>query len=173
MFDPQFVTQFWPSFYATVFGGVAISATFFWLKEHLFSLPSITGAWECHLVVTASAYNPFKGMDLWYRVVLLQDGRNLIGRGEKYKDHAANQSPRSYDGKHRIGTEIQGRIDKNLTKPDVVRVHWSEDGEDRISSTICVLNISGSKSKGNLSGKFYSTAGECHGHTTWTRVAKI
>lgn len=173
MFDAQFATQFWPSFYATVFGGVALSVTFFLLKEHLFSLPSITGVWECHLIVKESAFNPYRGMDLWYRVILLQDGRKLIGRGEKYKDHAANQPPRSYDGKHRIGTEIQGRIDKNITKSDVVRIQWTEDGKNRISSTICELNISGSKSKGNLSGRFYSTAGECHGYATWTRVAKI
>lgn len=173
MFDTNFATQFWPGFYATVLGGIALSATFFLLKEHLFSLPSITGIWECHLVVSESAFNPYKGMDLWYRVVLLQDGRKLIGRGEKYKDHAANQPPRNYDGKHRIGTEIQGTIEKSVTKSDVVRVQWNENGENRISSTICELNISGSKSKGNLSGKFYSTAGECHGHTIWTRITKL
>lgn len=172
MFDTQFATQFWPSFYATVLGGIALSVTFFLLKEHLFALPSVTGVWECHMVVSDSAYNPFKGMELWYRIVLLQDGTRVIGRGEKHKDHAANQPPRRYDGIHRIGTEIQGRIDKSLTKPDVIRVHWAEDGESRISSTICELNVSGSKSKGNLVGAFYSTAGECYGHTTWTRVIK-
>lgn len=173
MFDTAFALQFWPSLLSTVLGGFALSTIFFWVKEHLFSLPSLTGVWECHLVVCESAYNPYKGMDLWHRVVLLQDGKQLTGRGEKYKDWAANQPVRTYDGIHRLGSEISGSLEKRITKSDVIRIHWSEEGELRKSSTICELSISGSKSTGNLSGKFYTTAGECRGHATWTRVSQL
>lgn len=126
MFDTPFALQFWPSFVSTVIGGFAISAIFFWLKEHLFSLPSLTGVWECHLVVGESAYNPYKGMELWHRIVLLQEGTKLTGRGEKYKDWAANHPVRTYDGKHRVESQITGGIEKSVTKSDVIRIHWSE-----------------------------------------------
>lgn len=172
MLDTPFALQFWPSFVSTVIGGFAISAIFFWLKEHLFSLPSLTGVWECHLVVGESAYNPYKGMELWHRIVLLQEGTKLTGRGEKYKDWAANHPVRTYDGKHRVESQITGGIEKSVTKSDVIRIHWSEAGELRTSSTLCELLVSGSKATGNLSGKFYSTAGECNGHASWTRITR-
>ena len=172
MFDTPFALQFWPSFVSTVMGGIAISAIFFWLKEHLFSLPSLTGVWDCHLVVCESAYNPYKGMELWHRVILLQEGTKLTGRGEKYKDSTANQPVRTYDGKHRFESQITGGIEKSVTKSDVIRIHWREIGELRASSTLCELLVSGSKITGDLSGKFYSTAGECKGHATWTRITR-
>lgn len=167
--DAIFLNQFWPSFWATVFGGVVLTVIFFFVKEQIFSLPAVNGVWECQQTTLESAYNPFKGMTVCYRIVLLQDKEKIVGTGEKDRD-SGSTGDHAYGGAHRIPIEISGRIEKSFTRSDLIQIHWSEDGTDRKSTTFHELQISGSKSKGALFGKFNSTAGKCSGTARWTRV---
>ena len=163
-----FYIQFWPSLAATVFGGILLTLIFFVGKERLFSLPSVSGEWECTQITSDSAYMPFKGMKVWYQIVLLQDKEKITGTGEKDRD-SGSTGDHYYTGAHRISIEITGRIEKSFTRPDVIRIHWSEDGTTRKSTTFHELLLSGSKTKGGFFGKFSSTAGACVGTAIWVR----
>lgn len=165
--DP-FYSQFWPNFAGTVFGGIFLTVIFFISKEQLFSLPSLTGTWECEQITSETSHPPFMGMTVWYHVVLLQDKDKITGTGEKDREAASNGN-RSYSGQHRIPLEVTGCIEKRLTGPDIVRLHWSEAGTRRTSTTLHELRLSGSKSKGGLFGRFSSTVGASKGTACWTR----
>ena len=167
--DVNFYSQFWPALTATVIGGVALTAFFFLLKEQFFSLPALTGVWECEQITIKSARNSFKGMKVTYYVVLLQQKDQLVGDGEKDREDGANGKI-AHGGKGRIHIEVLGRVEKFITKSDRVRIHWTENGQ-RITSTIHNLRISGSKKSGKLFGQFYSTAGKSEGTATWTRIS--
>lgn len=166
--DANFYSQFWPSLAATVIGGIVLTITFFFAKEQLFSLPLVSGVWECQQTTLDSTYTPFKGMTVWYRIVLLQDDEKITGTGEKDRDTGSTGN-HSYSGEHRIPIEITGKIEKSFTRSDVIRIHWSEDGTSRKSTTFHELRVSGSKKNGALFGKFSSTAGSCSGTAHWTR----
>ena len=167
--DLTFYSQFWPAFVATVVGGITLAAFFFVLKEWLFSLPSLTGVWECEQITAMSANNPFIGMKVTYHVVLLQAKDKLVGDGEKDREDGANGKI-DHSGKGRVRINVQGGVEKFITKSDRVTIHWMENGA-RITSTIHNLRISGSKNSGKLFGQFYSTAGKSAGTATWTRIS--
>jgi hypothetical protein len=167
--DATFFIQFWPSFWATVIGGVVLTAIFFFTKENIFSLPSVSGTWECRQITLETANNPFKGMIVYYQIIFLQEKEKIIGTGEKDRDSGSTGN-HTYSGVHRIPIEISGCIEKSFFRADLIHIHWSEDGTNRKSSTFHELKISGSKFNGGLFGKFKSTAGKCSGTAVWTRV---
>lgn len=165
----EFLAQFWPGLASTVIGGAAFAVLLFWLKEWVFSLPSISGVWECQQTTIDSEMGTFKGMQVWYRVVLAQERERCIGSGEKDREHSVSKNGR-YEGDSRIVIEIQGHIEKRYTRSDVIRIHWSEFAKSRRSSTIHELKISGCKHSGNLAGRFWTTAGNSSGFSHWRRV---
>jgi hypothetical protein len=164
----SFYDQLWPALAATVIGGMVLTAIFFVLKEQIFSLPQVHGTWECEQITSETAYGPFKGMTVWYRIVLLQDNEKILGTGEKDRD-TGSTGAHEYSGSNRTPIEITGRIQKSITRSDVIHIHWSEDGIKRRSTTFHELRWSGSKAQGRLFGKFSSTAGASKGTASWTR----
>jgi hypothetical protein len=164
-----FLSQFWPGLAATIAGGVALSIIFFVLREHIFTMPNLVGVWECKQVIATTEYRPYAGMVLWYRIVLWQDNEKVFGTGEKDREDAST-GVRAYTGKGRIPIEITGKIEKRITGSDRICLHWKEDGERRISTTLHQLRISGSKTNGSLFGRFTSTAANSSGSASWTRV---
>lgn len=168
--DANFYSQFFPELTATICGGIVLAAFFFLLKEQVFSLPSISGVWECKQITAKSASKAYVGMTVVYHIVLLQEKEKILGDGEKDHEDGPN-GVRSYSGKDRIHIDIKGRVEKFITKSDRIRIRWTEHGERRISSTIHDLRLSGSKKQGNLYGKFYSTAGKSGGTAIWRRIS--
>lgn len=166
----SFLIQYWPNFLGTVTGGIALSVLFFVLKEWMFAAPRVTGLWECEHIVERTAYRPYEGMKVWYRVSLVQDGERVLGFGEKDREDSTAGRHR-YEGAGRSVVEITGRLEKNLTRSDRFHLIWSEQGERRKSSTVLDLRCSGSKWSGNLSGSFTSTAAESAGHAFWKRLS--
>jgi hypothetical protein len=169
VFDSTFFINFWPNFWSTIVGGIVLTLFFFILKEHLFSLPALNGVWECEMVVEHTAYNPYQGLKVCYRVVLLQNGSSLSGAGEKDRETNADGEHR-HTGKGRVPIEVTGVVQKVITGADVIRVQWKESGS-RLSSTSHELGVSGRKTGGRLTGRYYTTAGECRGFATWTKIS--
>lgn len=165
-----FLGQYWPNFAGTVTGGLLLSASFFLLKEWIFSIPQLSGIWECELVVHNAAYNPYRGLRLWYKVTLVQNGNQLLGFGELDREDSASGAWRQ-EGPKRRALELSGRIEKRITRPDCVRFVWSEQGDHRKFSNVFDLRISGSKIKGGLWGTFASTAAEATGWSQWKRLS--
>ena len=165
--DANFYAQLWPGLLANLIGGVVLTGFFFLLKERLFPLPELTGVWECEQHTVWSAYGPYKGMKVTYQVVLLQGKNSVIGDGEKDREDGAN-GILNYTGSGRTHIVVKGTVEKLFTKPDRIRIQWTENGQ-RISSTIHHLQVT--KNSKRLSGEFFSTAGRCSGNATWTRVS--
>ena len=165
----NFFTQYWPNFAGTVTGGMVLSILFFWLKEWLFSLPRITGIWEAELMTDKTAYNPYGGLKLWYRVTLIQNGAVFTGVGELDREHSAEKGFLLHEKSGRRPLEIQGRIEKRFTKPDLINILWAEQGSRQFSN-VFTLNVSGSKTRGGLWGKYASTAAKSKGHSAWSRI---
>jgi len=165
----KFFEQFWPGLAATFIGGIALTVLFFILKERLFAIPTVAGVWESQLTVESTAYRPFNGMQLWYRLILLQSGNQITGTGEKDREISQTVHKR-YEGKSRIVTKVYGSIEKRILGSDRIHIFWEENGQRRSTGTFFELRVSGDKHKGNLCGKYYSTAGECLGLSHWQRV---
>jgi hypothetical protein len=125
-----FLQQYYPNFAGTVTGGLLLSLLFFIFREWLFDVPHLTGIWECQLKTTKTSYRPYEGMLLWYRVTIVQDGSQVVGFGELDREESA-AGARRCEGSARRSVEVSGRIDKNITKADSVRIVWSEDGLER------------------------------------------
>lgn len=172
MFENNFFLQFWPALCSTIIGGIFLTLLFFFLREKIFSLPTITGIWECRFVVSESAYNPFKGMSVTYEVVLLQSGGNLVGSGEKDKELSSPNKEMMYTGKGRTQVKISGVIEKRIFGTDRIRIYWDDDGQIRKSAAFFDLKISGCKYKGNMFGTGYAAAGKCSGNSAWKRIIR-
>lgn len=166
----QFLLQYWPNLAGTVSGGIALSLLFFWLKEWLFSLPRVGGIWEAELITGSSSYRPYGGMNLWYKITLVQNGAAITGVGELDREHSANGSL-EYKNSGRRLVEITGTIEKRISRPDIIHIMWSEQGTSRKFSNVFELNITGSKTGGGLWGSYASTAANSKGHSRWQRIS--
>jgi hypothetical protein len=166
----QFLGQFWPALWSTVAGGVLLTLIFFFLREFIFSMPTLAGLWECEFVVLDSTYNPYKGMKITHEVVLLQNGAQLTGSGEKDREHSSLNGEMSYSGKGRTQVKVAGVIEKRFLRHDRIQIYWDDDGRMRKSAAFFELKTSGCKHQGDLSGTAYTAAGKCRGHVTWRRV---
>ena len=166
MTQEVFFNQFWPNFAGTVLGGALLSCVFFALREWIFSLPQLSGVWECELIVQETAYNPYRGMKLWYRLSIVQNGNQIAGVGEKDREDSVSGN-RNYSGSARIPVSVSGKIEKNITKPDRIHIVWTEKGSSRQSSTIFDLRTSGAAA---LWGRYFSTIAESRGVSSWKRL---
>lgn len=166
----NFLSQFWPNISGTIMGGVFLALLFFIVKEYLCPPPALSGAWECEQIVDETDYPPFKGMKVWHRIVLIQDGTDLIGTGERDREDSST-GIRPYRGSDRTPVKVTGKIEKNYLSPDVIRIHWEADSKTRKSSSIFELKVSGNKLSGGLVGRIYTTAGPCSGRSIWTRLS--
>jgi hypothetical protein len=164
----EFLHQYWPNFAGTVSGGIALSTLYFWLKEWLFSLPQISGMWEAKLTTVKTDHRPFEGLQLWYRICLIQNGAEFTGVGELDREDSSQKILVHQKSGRRL-VEIHGMIEKRYTKPDLIHVMWSENGERRKFSNVHILNVSGSKTSGGLWGKYSSTAASSTGCSEWSR----
>jgi hypothetical protein len=140
--DIIFLNQFWPGFASTVFGGITLTLIFFFFKEKLFSLPIAAGVWECKLTFENTGHNSYKGMQVWYKITLLQSGVSISGMGEKDREMAGT-GLRNYSGRDRRTTDIYGCITKRFFGSDEIVIFWREDGEKRESTSFFKLRVSG------------------------------
>lgn len=165
----QFFVQYWPNFAGTVTGGISLSFLFFLFKDWLFSLPQVSGIWEAQLTTSSTSHTPFRGLSLRYQITLIQAGSVITGVGELDEEDSA-KGKHSYKNSGRRRIEITGTIEKRLTKPDVIHIMWSEQGEKRKFSNVFLLNTSGSKNRGGLCGHYASTAASSKGYSNWKRI---
>ena len=142
-----------------------LTVLFFFVKEVVFSLPSMNGLWTFEMTTVSTSYNPFKKMKLTYLVLLIQEGSSLSGTGEKIKEIASGKA-RVYPAKKRIHIEIKGQIAKHYFKEDQITFHITESGLKRKSSTVHSLRVI---NKDKLAGSFVSTIATSTGDIVWFR----
>ncbi len=94
----------------TVIGGLLLTVLYFALAQKLLRLPRLSGAWVLESAVSQTKYNPFKGMVLRYKILLLQDGTRLHGTAEKV--YEKSDKVRVFTGVNRTTATIDGTVQK-------------------------------------------------------------
>jgi hypothetical protein len=98
--------------------------------------------------------------------MLWQEGEIVHGTFEKIYERSST-GERSYVGKNRTRGSVEGCMQKNYLSRDRVFLHLEEDGIQR-SSTIVFDLVKNTDTE--LSGLFYSTAGDQSGTVKWQRM---
>lgn len=150
---------------STIVGGLLLAGIIFFLDEYLFSVKNLTGKWELVNLCQHSAYNPYKGLSLHYRLHLLQTGTTVSGSAEKIKETRADGEEVRYTPPIRVS--ITGTIHRKILKRSTLALHTSEEGIKRTSTVSYVLTI---KKKNIISGVFFSSSAESSGISTWEKI---
>lgn len=153
------------SIISTVLGGLLLAFVLYLLKEYFWGLPKLNGNWIFEIVTTGTDFNPYQDMMLRYYVLLIQDGKDIKGTGEKVYEKSSKQEI-EFTGKNRSRIEIYGIIKKNYFSKDTIEIHYDETNEVRKSSSIHNLCIQNSN---NMNGSFVSTIANQQGRATWIR----
>jgi hypothetical protein len=150
----------------TIVGGIILSVIFFIFREKiLYQSPNISGLWTFRATTKFTAYNPYKGMKLFYLVFLTQEGNKIWGSGEKFREELHN-GRRDYHGKSRSRIVISGNIIKHYFTKNDIHIQITEESSSRKSSTIQRLKIRGDTF---FDGTFVSTIANSMGDVYWEK----
>jgi serine/threonine-protein kinase len=117
----------------------------------------INGRWELRNDVESTSYEPFAGMNLGYRLNLVQDGNRVHGRGQKISENDVLLLP-----SQRTAIEVEGRIEGNQ-----LVLHFTEIGARRTSRGTMRWRIAPGSM---LRGRFSSDAAESSGPSVARRL---
>lgn len=150
---------------ATVIGGALLALLAMVFNDKVFCLPELSGPWDVEIVTTRTAYRPFEGMRLGYRMIIWREGAQIRGSGEKIREDA-KAGVREYVGEQRTRVEIRGYITRKYLNRSEVAIHAIEHGARRESTTIFLLKMSHADL---MRGSFISTAADSAGTAEWRR----
>jgi eukaryotic-like serine/threonine-protein kinase len=117
----------------------------------------IGGRWELHHDVESTSRQAFAGMDLGYRLNLVQDGVRVHGRGQKISENGVLLLP-----SQRTPIEVEGRIEG-----DQLVLHFTEIGSERISRGTMRWRMGPGST---LRGRFSSDAADSSGSSVARRL---
>lgn len=134
-------------------------------------LPDLSGPWDFTVTYENTAYNPYRGLHVTYRALLLQNGDKLSGNGEKTAEGGPTQSSREYTGAQRVHIKINGTVSREyftgrLSKVRV-KILYREFGDERPSSTSMNLTVC---DRETMAGCFSSTIADTSGPVIWRRL---
>jgi hypothetical protein len=117
----------------------------------------INGRWELRNDVESTSYQPFAGMNLGYRLNLVQDGDRIHGRGQKISENGVLLLP-----SRRTPIEVEGRIEG-----DQLVLHFTEIGSERTSRGTMRWRLGPGST---LRGRFSSDAADSAGSSVARRL---
>lgn len=161
-----FFLNFLYSFLATILGGGVLAFIFFWLKEKIFPLPKVDGAWFFEVKTINSSYNPYKGMTLRYVAMIWLEGNHIQGTIEKIYEKSSKNGELVFIGRQRTRGRVKGFVKKNYFSEDRITLHITESGHGRESTHFHELTV---QQNASMSGTFSSMVANQNGTTTWQR----
>jgi hypothetical protein len=117
----------------------------------------IGGRWELHHDVESTSRQAFAGMNLGYRLNLVQDGVRVHGRGQKISENGVSLLP-----SQRTPIEVEGRIEG-----DQLVLHFTEIGSERTSRGTMRWRMGPGST---LRGRFSSDAADSSGSSVARRL---
>ena len=151
---------------STVIGGIVLSLIFFVFSDFIHTPPDLSGEWYFVNETKDTSYSKFKGLKVYYKVMLVQQGSVISGQGEKIQDELEGKIT-EYSGKSKIQIKITGNLKQNFIAKDKLTLYYSEEGQKRGSSTFHKL-IRFSDEK--MEGEFSSTIANSKGRTLYSRT---
>jgi len=155
----------------TILGGIFLTVLYFIVGERLLRAPRIGGSWILESTTFHTKYNPFRGMTLRYRVLLIQNADTLRGTAEKF--YEKSDRVREFVGEKRSSAVIEGAIQKSYWGRSTVVMHVTEKGERRQFSWIAELKCRSFGSRAQLIGYFSSTASDTSGTLTLEKIPPL
>lgn len=146
---------------------LVLSAGYMVFNDFIAPVPDLTGRWKFTIYYENTANTKFQGLAVTYQVLMIQDGFNLSGHGEKISERGPTQKALDYVGAQRTSIEVIGRITRRFFLGDVVVFRYKEAGLRRETSTIQRLVLC---SRGALSGCFLTTIADTSGPVRWQPV---
>lgn len=124
------------------------------------SAVDLTGWWEMGLTIESSSYNPYKGLQVVYKVHLLQESARVRGRGEKWWEGDKELPYSRHDP-----IEVDGKVEgSRLTLAYVLK------GRDRTTTGSFEFDVS--QGKPPFKGTFAGTGADVSGSVTLKQLTK-
>ena len=136
-------------------------------NDYVAPAPDLAGRWKFTVVYEDTALDRFEGLKVTYQALLVQEGLDLSGTGEKLSDRGSVE-PVDYDSARRANIEVMGTIARSYFSPDALVIHYREAGRRRESSTLHQLEYFDAET---MCGCFQSTIADTRGSVWWERVA--
>ena len=152
----------------TVIGGLFLTVFYFTLGQKILRPPRLSGVWVLESVISQTKYNPFKGMVLRYKVLLLQDETKLHGTAEKV--YEKSDKVRVFTGVNRSIATLEGTVQNAYIGRSSIVLHVVEAGEERSSSWIMEARCRRFGRRMHLTGQFSGTAGDASGTVALDRI---
>ena len=146
---------------------VTLSIGFMVFNDYIAPPPDLAGRWKFTVVYEDTAYEPFRGLKVTYQALLIQEGLELVGTGEKLSDLEPQGSRVEYTNDKRTNIEVTGNITRNYFSPDTLVIHYNEEGRRRESSTLHQLVYFDEQT---MCGCFESTIADTFGSVWWERI---
>jgi hypothetical protein len=154
--------------WANFFGGLGLAALLFFIRETFRPKQNLSGEWIVENTVTNTAYNPYVGMRVIWKVHILQNQYSITGSGEKIKEIGPDGTDFEYEPAKRDAVELTGYVERNYFKRNVIFINSIQVGRLRRSRATYALNWA----KDALTGTFATTAGDAKGPSVFKRNAE-
>jgi len=135
-------------------------------NDYYFKKDNLTGYWKVSFVTTESSYKNYIGLKTYYDFILNQDGRRIVGTGEKVSEDSVNGIIEYKNGK-RTHLNLTVGINYKVFSASTIDLIYKEKGRKRDSSTVLNLTI---ESPNKIRGSFISTIASSKGTVTFERV---
>ena len=140
---------------------VALSVGYMIFNDYVAPPPDLAGRWKFTVVYEDTALARYEGLQVTYQALLIQEGLNLSGAGEKLSDRGLEpMEPVDYSDDRRTNIELVGNIARSYFSPDRLVVHYKEAGRRRQSSTLHQLEYFDAQT---MCGCFQSTVADTLG----------
>lgn len=144
-----------------------LSVGFMIFNDYVAPPPNLAGRWKFTVVYEDTALSRFEGLEVTYQALLIQEGLELSGTGEKLSDRGPLIEPVDYDSDRRSNIRLVGHVTRNYFSPDALVIHYDEQGRVRQSSTLHQLVYFDAST---MCGCFQSTIADTLGSVWWERM---
>ena len=163
---PQDYNELWVNILGTIIGGLLLTFILFVLNEYVFKKANLSGEWTAIIKINKTSYQPYKDLEIEYKIHLIQKRYELSGSGEKIKDICSNGAETIFERKKRVVIDIDGYFERKYLAKSKIYLNISEKGRQRESRATYFLTFNGKK---KLQGTFISTAADSCGSIKVTK----
>lgn len=149
--------------YGSLIAALLAAFILFLVRELLIKAKNYSGVFFVASTVEQSSYRPYKGMRIFYTLVLCSDGHDVYGTSEKTGDIDKKRSY-EYRGVDKTRGVVTGRVERNYLRSTVMSLHIVEDGANRQTSSFMTIKVRRYRWWRKVeAGTFYSTAANSKG----------
>jgi hypothetical protein len=161
------MNEFFITVIGTIIGGISLTLILFLINEYGFTKNNLTGEWKAISIIEKSDYNPFKNLEIEFKIHLIQKGYHLSGSGEKIKEVNMDGFRTVYEKEKRVIIEIDGNFERQYFGRSKVYLNINEVGLQRKTRTTYILT---EMSANNLIGVFTTTAANSCGKIEMEKI---